>query len=221
MPDNESYGMPDDPSADDLGRRAENQIEIDFDAFSQVVRIMKRLDASARTRLFRNLISFFSYRGTTGGASSEAYPSHYPQTPGGSNVSPSAPFSEDRTPTPKDFLREKVPKTDVERIACLAYYLTHYRDTPHFKTIDLSKLNTEAAQIKLSNPAKAVENATRAGLLVQAVKGAKQLSTYGETYVQALPDRDAARQSIAQARPRRKKARSRTQSSGSSNDTDE
>jgi len=46
--------------------------------------------------------------------------------------------------SPKDFLLEKQPRTDVERIACLAYYLTHYRATPHFKTIDLSILNTEA-----------------------------------------------------------------------------
>ena len=34
--------------------------------------------------------------------------------------------------SPKDFLMEKAPNTDVERIACLAYYLTHYRSTPHF-----------------------------------------------------------------------------------------
>ena len=47
--------------------------------------------------------------------------------------------------SPKDFLFRKEPNTDVERVACLAYYLTHRRGTNHFKTIDISKLNTEAA----------------------------------------------------------------------------
>lgn len=113
-------------------------------------------------------------------------------------------FSENRSISPKDFIRDKAPKTDIERIACLAYYLTHYRDTPHFKTIDLSSLNTEAAQPKLSNAAYAVDNATKAGLLVQAIKGAKQLSAAGEYFVQALPDRDAAKATLTNMRPKRR-----------------
>ena len=54
-------------------------------------------------------------------------------------------FSDRQELSPKEFLFQKQPKTDVERVACLAYYLTHYRGTPHFKTVDISKLNTEAA----------------------------------------------------------------------------
>ena len=93
---------------------------------------------------------------------------------------------------------EKQPNTDIERVACLAYFLTHYRDTPHFKTLDISKINTEAAQIKFSNAAQAVENATKAGLIVQSLKGQKQLSAIGEQYVQALPvGKKRARQSLA------------------------
>src|SRR4051812_47013393 len=44
------------------------------------------------------------------------------------------PFSGRKEITPKEFLLEKDPKTDGERLACLAYYLTHYRDQPYFKT---------------------------------------------------------------------------------------
>jgi hypothetical protein len=99
---------------------------------------------------------------------------------------------------------EKRPVTDVERIVCLAYYLTHYRETRHFKTLDLSKLNTDAAQIKFSNAAKAVDNAAAAGLLVPAGKGNKQISALGEIYVQSLPDREAAKAAVAHGRPRRK-----------------
>jgi hypothetical protein len=113
-------------------------------------------------------------------------------------------FSEDRSISPKDFMFEKQPKTDVERVACLAYYLTHYRDTPHFKTLDISTLNTEAAQVKFSNAAVAVDNATKQNYLVAASKGTKQLSALGERFVLALPDREKARSIMANARPRRR-----------------
>ncbi len=99
---------------------------------------------------------------------------------------------------------EKQPRTDVEKVACLAYYLTHYREMPHFKTLDISKLNTEAAQTKFSNPTVAVENAVKTNYLVPATKGNKQLSALGEQFVQALPDREKARAIMANARPRRK-----------------
>ncbi|HXM22491.1 MAG TPA: hypothetical protein VN948_14640 [Terriglobales bacterium] len=99
---------------------------------------------------------------------------------------------------------EKQPRTDVEKVACLAYYLTHYRETPFFKTLDISKLNTEAAQTKFANPTVAVDNAGKQNYLVPASKGNKQLSALGEQFVQALPDRDKARAIMANARPRRK-----------------
>jgi len=104
---------------------------------------------------------------------------------------------------PKEFIFQKQPKTDVERVACLAYYLSHYRDTPHFKTVDISKLNTEAAQVKFSNTAATVANAAREGLLVPAGKGAKQISAPGDRFVEALPDRSAAKEVKASMRLRR------------------
>ena len=48
--------------------------------------------------------------------------------------------------TPKAFLLEKRPATDVERVTCLAYYLTHFRNLPEFKTKDITQLNAEAAR---------------------------------------------------------------------------
>jgi len=107
--------------------------------------------------------------------------------------------------SPKEFMFQKAPQTDVDRVACLAYYLTHYRDTRHFKTIDISLLNTEAAQAKFSNTAYAVINATNADLLVPAGKGAKQLSAAGEKYVESLPDRMAAKEALATFRNRRRR----------------
>jgi hypothetical protein len=125
------------------------------------------------------------------------------------NLSPSSrtnsgqDFSRDRTLSAKEFLRDKHPGTDVERVSCLAYYLAHYRDMPHFKTVDISTLNTEAAQPKFSNASVAVDNARAVGYLVAATKGNKQISAAGEKFVELLPDREAAREAMRTFRPRR------------------
>lgn len=112
-------------------------------------------------------------------------------------------FIENREMTPKQFLMEKKPLTDVERVACLAYYLTYYRNEPFFKTIDISKLNTEAAQRKFANPAYAVDNATKQGYLVPATNGRKQISAEGEIYVQKLPNFEEAKSVMANMRKRK------------------
>ena len=51
----------------------------------------------------------------------------------------------------------------------------------------------------------AVDNAVKAGLLVPTSRGNKMISANGELYVQALPDREAARAAVSHAKPRRKK----------------
>ena len=111
-------------------------------------------------------------------------------------------------PSPKDFLAQKQPNTDVERVACLAYYLTQHRGAKHFKTIDISKLNTEAGQRKFSNPAKSVNNATQAGFLAQVSRGLKQLPAEGECYVDQLPDRAAAKAAFRARKARRQRRQS-------------
>ncbi len=155
----------------------------------------------ARERILKAAASFFKVplASSSFAHATADSPSHRAQVP-----APTA-FSSARTVSPKDFLRDKQPRTDVERVACLAYYLTHYRETPHFKTIDISKLNTEAAQPKLSNAAMAVENATKTHYLVPAAKGSKQISASGESFVQALPDRDLARSEMQKFRPRKRR----------------
>lgn len=117
-------------------------------------------------------------------------------------------FSDRETLSPKDFLHGKLPKTDTERVACLAFYLSQYRDTQYFKTIDISKLNTEAAQIKFSNPAAAVANTTASGLVTPAGSGKKQISAFGERFVDALPNREDAKAVLNSMRKRRSRKRS-------------
>lgn len=109
--------------------------------------------------------------------------------------------------TPKRFVQEKAPQTDVERIAVLAYYLANYRSIEYFKTADLTALNTEAAQRKFSNAADAASNALKSsGFLADAGKGMRQLTAKGEEAVDALPDREALKAVMEKyASPRRRR----------------
>lgn len=106
--------------------------------------------------------------------------------------------------SPKQFLAQKKPTKDVDRIACLAYYLTYMRDTPHFKTGELTALNTEAAARKFANISNAATNATRqSGYLAAAGKGQKQITALGEAVVEALPNYDKVAIALAE-QPKRK-----------------
>lgn len=115
--------------------------------------------------------------------------------------------------TPKEFMRSKQPLTDVQRIACLAYHLTHARGTEQFKTADLTKLNTEAAGGKFSNAAVAVMNATgSSGFLAPAGGGKKQITALGEEVVAALPNQEQVKAVVGAAKNarRRRKRTKRT-----------
>lgn len=177
----------------------------EVEAVTSMLSQLSRFDIATRERIVQAIAAFYglTLRGTSPTARTSSPPS----------ISiPESTFSEDRSISPKQFMLEKQPKTDVEKVACLAYYLTHYRNTPHFKTLDVSKLNTEAAQAKFANAAVAVENASKRNYLVPATKGNKQLSALGEQFVQALPDKEKARAIMAGARPRRKVRKSEEQS---------
>ena len=166
------------------------------EALETIIRLLTPLDVEARKRIFTAVLAFFQINV---GASN--FVSHERPTVSDRSARPS--FSERETPSPKEFLLQKQPRTDVERIACLAYYLTHFRDTPFFKTLDLAKLNTEAAQPKFSNAAYSATNAASAGYLAPGPSGQRQISAAGEQFVIALPDRVAARAAITSARRRK------------------
>jgi hypothetical protein len=179
----------------------------DVDVLNQVISALKSLPGDARERILQTVLTFFQFLPARPldwslPAASSQPGTHTPTRP---------PFSQDLSMSAKEFLLEKQPKTDVERIACLAFYLTHYRNTPHFKTIDLSSLNTEAAQPKFANAAWAANNALKLGYLVPASRGHRQLSGAGERFVRALPDRDAARAILATIRPKRSRKNIRNQ----------
>lgn len=174
----------------------------DVEALSTIIAVLKQLESDAQKRVLHSVQTFL---GIVPPPKSEPISAavFHPKVPSRPE------FSRDRTLSPKEFLHDKRPVTDIERVACLAYYLANYRDTQHFKTLDISALNTEAAQPKFSNASVAVDNARQAGLLVPATKGNKQISAAGEKFVELLPDRDAAREALRTYRPRRSSSKSK------------
>ena len=176
-----------------------DELEV-YNTLQSIITCLLKIDAGSRRRIYGTVGAYFGF--------DDAYPdvTRKDDRQGARAKDLREPHfsTHEEPPSPKDFLYDKKPGTDAERVACLAYYLAHYRDTPHFKTIDISKLNTEAAQIKFSNPSHATWNATRSGLLASAAKGMRQLSAYGERYVNALPDRAAVKEEFnSPTRPRR------------------
>lgn len=175
-------------------------------ALQHIIAELSAIPDDAKLRIVRTVCMFFGLsRGDDEGG--------FLQRPSRQTTQIAVPefrFSEDNaTPSVKQFLADKAPTTDVERVACLAYYLTHFRSTQHFKTKDITELNTEAAQRKFSNTAVAVDNATKAGFLVPSIKGCKQLSASGERFVELLPDREAAK--LVVDRPKRGRSKKSSQ----------
>jgi hypothetical protein len=168
----------------------------DATVLSEVISALSRLSPESRQRLIETISTFFNAK--------LPYSPLSAVQPSSCGSFPST-FSDTKPISAKQFILQTEPRTDVERVACLAFYLTHYADTPHFKTLDLSRLNTEAAQPKFSNAAVSVENATKMGYLVPAIKGHKQLSAAGERFVQALPDRELAKAAMNSIRSRMRK----------------
>lgn len=154
------------------------------------------LSRDAQQRLINTVCTFLGLAGPAAIETMSANPARHHRTDRTSSFQ----FSEEETPSVKQFIHDKSPQTDVERVACLAYYLAHYRSTPHFKTKDITALNTESAHRLFSNTAFAVENATKTGYLVPSIKGSKQISAAGERFVEALPDRETAREIMERAR---------------------
>lgn len=175
-------------------------------AVNGIVGVLSRFDAPTRARLLRAAATILNIADSGDGG---PIPSPIQRI----RPAPTS-FSQPTSSTSKSFLLEKEPRTDIERVACLGFYLTHFRETPEFDTADISALNVEAAQPKFSNASWAVGNALKQGFLAQASRGKKQLSAIGEQFVHALPDREAAKAAIEKARGRRRarKNRSKTES---------
>ena len=174
-----------------------------YQAFQEVAAVLLPLKADGRARVVATVGTFF------GLADAPAAPIAAPKAaaprggaPAGRRAAPKtaaaakvpqAAAATGAGPTPKAFMAEKKPATDVERVACLAYYLTHHRDMKQFKAGDIRKLAGEVGGKGFGNAMTSVNNTTRAGFLATVSRGNKRLAAAGKRYVDKLPDRAAAK----------------------------
>ena len=96
-------------------------------------------------------------------------------------------------PGPAFFVKDKKPQSASQRVACLAYYLKHFRGLEEFKTQDITVLANEFRLPPFSNASLFVNEAAKAGFLTRVGKGNKAITPGGEAYVEALPDVSAAK----------------------------
>jgi hypothetical protein len=111
-----------------------------FTMVSRIIELLEPLAPEDREHVLRTVATWFRV-----GPSAQSE-SHLSSLAGPAKSLEDEKFSNRPVLSVKDFIFEKNPATEVERMACLAYYLTHFKDTPHFKTVDITHLNTDAAQ---------------------------------------------------------------------------
>ena len=181
-------------------------VQDEFEVVTTIIRLLKPLDQTDQNRIIQTVRTFYSLDKSDAHILQTVPTSQNTQVIASHHSGSTVPYSEpEQQPiSAKEFIMEKMPQSDMERVACLAYYLAHYREQPYFKNLDLDKLNTEAAQPRFSNLSKSAGNAlTNHYLALAPTKGMKQISAHGEAYVRALPDRAAAKNTMKN-KPKRK-----------------
>jgi hypothetical protein len=109
--------------------------------------------------------------------------------------------------SPQKFIDEKSPESKMEEVACLAFYLTRYRDQRKWKPADIESLNEEAGGHAFEMVSRDVSNAKQAGVVTPS-GGLWQITRVGEKLVDALPDRDKVKAVRKSARkPAKRSAR--------------
>jgi hypothetical protein len=100
--------------------------------------------------------------------------------------------------TARAFIAAKKPTSDVQRVTCIAYYMTHHDGRPSYKARDLAEVGTAAA-VRFSNIRQTISNATRQNkFLIPAGPQLHQITPRGEAMVDALPDQHAAKLALEQ-----------------------
>jgi hypothetical protein len=112
---------------------------------------------------------------------------------------------------PKQFIAQKKPKTQYERVACLGYFLHTGRQIVEFGAEEIKAINKDAAQQPILNLPKIMADTTsKYGYLSAAGGGNKQMTVLGDAVVEALPDREAVKTALAEHRTGKKRKKRAT-----------
>lgn len=104
----------------------------------------------------------------------------------------------------RDFLLIAQPKTPMERVLCLAYYLASNGIAREFSALDINRTNTDARQIKIQGVPEILEDAAANGLM--KVRGRRYaLTQKGRLAVTELLRRRDSSRSALRTKPRQRK----------------
>lgn len=180
-----------------------------YEAFQQVIDVLLPLEKGLRERAHATVGTFFGYAAPNAERAPVPVPAPAPARPPAAKPTAKPPRAA-AAPEPKkevadvpglkDFISQKQPDTDVERVACLAYYLARHRNTKLLKTNDITSLNAASGHRKFANASSTMNNATASGFLAIVSKGKKKLSPAGLRYVETLPDHAAAKAAMRKER---------------------
>ncbi len=99
----------------------------------------------------------------------------------------------------KQFIMAKKPKNTYQRIACLAYFLENTNGNSKIDAKALSKANEDAKQTNISNISVFLDHAVRRHNFFSSIKGGKkQLTAFGSSVVEALPDQNKVKEVMAE-----------------------
>lgn len=171
----------------------------EFKAIQAALQVLEPLDETQRKFAVSMILTRLGMAEASklGGAGAGGFASHV--------TTPPAAIKEQ---TVKQFLKQKDPKTDLERFICLAYYLSHAMDTATFTTRDITKLNGEGGGANFSNAAGTANNGVaQSKFLSRAGGGKKRITNRGEAVVEALPDRAKLAEVLVTSRAGKKRGR--------------
>ena len=120
------------------------------------------------------------------------------------NASSEALRSATQTQTPlegkvREFIRAKKPTSDVQRVACLIYFLAKTTNKEGFISKEINQAHIDSGGSKINLP-RALDNATRRSKFISNRGGKeKQLTPLGEDIVDALPDQQKVSDLIKEA----------------------
>jgi len=127
-------------------------LDKELEALKVILHVLEPLDETQRSFVVKTATERLSIVGIAPAASGNKDESHAAGTQASARATAVSDINGSiGGETPKQFLKAKLPMTDVQRVACLAFYLTHARNQPQFDTEAITKLNTEALGTRLES----------------------------------------------------------------------
>lgn len=158
------------------------------DATTALVAVLKALEPlsdSDRQWVLKAALSRWSLQVSEPGKEKQFAPGVLPGSSSGGDVNAILANKDIRA-----FMRVKRPTTDIQRVACLAFYIVSTTGRAGFSFQEMAQAHTDSGQPKI-NLSRALDNATRKARYLSARgQGEKQLTTLGEDVVSALPDQE-------------------------------